>query len=94
MHLLIIITLYKNSKFNDGYYYKSFQCWSSDYLVDDTHVDFSISSRYSKNVDIEVSANVGGFLGVFSVFFLYHGVTWNRLVSQGNKNTCVYIGPT
>jgi hypothetical protein len=42
--------------------------------VDDTHIDFSIPSRFSKNVDIEVSANVGGF------FFFYimgsHEIDW------------------
>jgi hypothetical protein len=91
MHLLIIITLYKNSKFNDRYNHKSFQCWSSDYLVDDTHIDFSIPSRFSKNVDIEVSANVGGFFCLF-IFDIMgsHEIDW----CQGNKNTCVYIGPT
>ena len=61
--------------------------------MDDTHIDFSIPCRFSKNVDIEVSANVGGFF-VFFPFFFYimgsHEIDW----CLGNKNTCVYIGPT
>ena len=46
--------------------------------MDDTQIDISISSCFSKNVDIEVSSNVGGFSCLFFFFFfffLYHGVT-------------------
>ena len=67
--------------------------------MDDTHIDFSISSRFSKNVDIEFSAIVGGSVWggyLFLVFFVFfyimrsHDIDW----CQGNKNTCVYIDPT
>ena len=58
--------------------------------MDDTHVDISISSRFSKNVDIEFSANVGVVLFWFFYIKGSHEIDW----CLGNKNTCVYIGPT
>ena len=51
--------------------------------MDDTHVDFSISSSFSKNVDIEFSAIVGGSvwgagLFIFCIFCIFF-ISWGHM---------------